>query len=130
MPGHNARQPQPVLSRTAIVHLIAVLSALCVKLGAGNVSAWLDAHSTVIAAVILVVSPFVSGFLASRHVTPLSSPKAADGTRLVPESQGIVGTVEHTLAPLASAVAAVSAMDVEAALAEAEAIFPAPPAAA
>lgn len=86
MAAHNApadSRPQPVLSTTAVVHVIAVLCAVLVKLGAGDVSTWLGAHSAVIAGAVLVVSPFVSAFLAARKVTPLSSPQAADGTPLV-----------------------------------------------
>lgn len=114
MPAHTAaptRRPQPVLSRTAIVHVIAVLCAVLVKLGAGDVSAWLDGHSDLIAGGVLLVSPFVSAFLAARKVTPLSAPQSADGTPLVPD-------------PGALSVRTVAA-DVEAALEAAAAIHPA-----
>lgn len=116
MSAHKAKQPQPVLTRAGIVTVIHVLAALCVSLGAGKVSGWLGNHADLIAAVILAAAPLVAGFLARRHVTPLSSPRNAAGEKLAPVS---------SLTATAQVAEAASAADQ--ALAEADAIHPTNP---
>lgn len=96
---------EPLLTRAGIVTAISVLAALLVHLGAGSVSDWLAAHSDQIAGVLLAVGPLVTGLLARAHVTPVASPKDNAGNRLVPATQQL---------------------DVSAALAAADAIYPGP----
>lgn len=83
MADHNAKQPEPVLMRAAIVTALSVLSALLVKTGASDVSSWLSIHSDEVAGALLAVGPAVSAWLARRHVTPLVSPRNAEGDKLV-----------------------------------------------
>lgn len=90
MAGHNARQPEPVLTRAGVIAALGVLSALLVKTGAGDVSTWLSIHSDEVAGGILTAGTVVAGFLARRHVTPLASPKGADGSRLTPDLSVVV----------------------------------------
>lgn len=82
MADHAAKQPEPVLTRAAVVTALSVLSALLVKSGAGDVSAWLSVHSDEVAGAVLAVGPAVSAWLARKHVTPLLSPKNAAGEKL------------------------------------------------
>lgn len=81
MADHAAKQPEPVLTRAAIVTVISVLVALLVKVGAGDVSTWLEQNEDVIAGAVLAVGPIVAGWLARRHVTPTvaGSPAGTDG---------------------------------------------------
>jgi hypothetical protein len=105
MSAHTEKQPQPVLTRAAIVTVVHVLAALLVEAGAGRVSSWLDARANLIALVILAAAPLVSAFLARRHVTPNARPRAADGTRLVP-----AGSTEAASAVVELALAKVRAI--------------------
>jgi len=88
--GHG--RPTPLLTRSTVVTIISVLSALLVKTDAGHVSAWLDENSNWIAGAILGLSPAVSGFLVRPHVTPVADPRNNDGERLAP-----VGAAAATL---------------------------------
>lgn len=83
MAAHNAAPSEPLLTRTAIVHVIAALVALLTLTGGGRVAAWLGENSDAIAGAVLLVSPFVSALLARRHVTPVAAPKDDDGAPLV-----------------------------------------------
>lgn len=84
MADHSNKQPQPVVTRAGIITALSVLSALLVHVGAGSVSTWLSVNSDAIAGAILGAGPLVSALLARQHVTPVESPRAADGTKLVP----------------------------------------------
>jgi hypothetical protein len=85
-------QAEPALTRSAVVTVISVLSAMLVKTGGGSVSTWLNQNSDIIAGLILAVGPLVAGYLTRGKVTPLAAPKAADGSPLVPAST--VNTVQ------------------------------------
>lgn len=82
--NHSEAPREPLLTRAGIVTAISVLSALCVHLGAGNVSVWLDSHSTLIEAIILALAPIITAVLARLHVTPILSPQDRNGNILVP----------------------------------------------
>lgn len=84
MADHAARRPEPVLSRAAVVTALSVLGAVLVRIGLPDAAGWLADYRDVIAGVVLAVAPVVTGYLARRHVTPLSSPRSADGVELVP----------------------------------------------
>jgi hypothetical protein len=79
---------EPVLTRAGVVTVISILSALLIKTGGGDVSAWLDQNSDLIAGAVLAVAPLVSGLLARRHVTPVTPAQApqalADGLSALP----------------------------------------------
>lgn len=82
MADHTAKQPEPVKTRAYIVTAIGTLSALVVHWHGGVYSTWLDEHKDEIATAILVAGPTVSAWLARKHVTPVVSPKSADGESL------------------------------------------------
>lgn len=86
MANHSveARRPQPVLTRSTLTTVIAVLSALLAHYGLASAGVWLDGHSDAIAGAVLAAGPTVSALLARRHVTPLAAPVDADGNELVP----------------------------------------------
>jgi hypothetical protein len=79
---------EPVLTRAAVVTVISILSALLIKTGGGDVSAWLDQNSDLLAGAVLAVAPLVAGLLARRHVTPVRPAQApqvhADGLSALP----------------------------------------------
>jgi hypothetical protein len=106
------KQPQPVLTRASIVGLVAILSAVLVKLGFGQVADVLVRWEDPVAGLILLAAPFVTAVLARNHVTPNSSPKDNAGNDLVP-----AGSTADTDAAAAAA------------LAQAEALYPTTPAA-
>jgi hypothetical protein len=114
MANHSQSGREPLLSRAGIVTALHVLAALCVQLGAGNVSTWLGAHSGVIASVVLALAPLVVAFVSRGKVTPLSSPKSADGVDLVPK--GSAAAVVDAAAVLArtDAIAADASSEVPA----------------
>lgn len=100
MAGHSTKQPAPGVTRARIAVVIGVLTALCVKLGLGQVASVLTQYEDPIAAVVLAVAPLVAAHLAKRHTTPLSSPKDADGNDLAP-----VGSPVHLDAAAAASLA-------------------------
>jgi hypothetical protein len=90
---------EPLLTRSTVVTIISVLSALLVKTGGGDVSTWLDANSDTIALLILTAAPLATALLSHKHVTPLADPRAKDGTPLV-----LSGSEAATVAPVVPVV--------------------------
>lgn len=93
----STARPEPVLTRAGIITAIAVLSALCVQLGAGDVSVWLGAHKDLISTVLLAASPLITALLARLHVTALLDPQDNEGNALVPV--GSVAAIAPAPAP-------------------------------
>lgn len=86
MADHSASQPEPVLTRAGVVTAISGLSAALAYVGLPDIADALSSYSAPIAGVILVVGPVVTAWLARRHVTPVASPRTADGSKLVVEA--------------------------------------------
>jgi hypothetical protein len=100
---------EPLVTRANIVTVIGFLSAALIHTNQGAISAWLGANADLLAGVVLGVSPLVTALLSRKHVTPVSAPKGADGTPLVPA---------NSVPPVSS----LSPVDVQAALAAANEI--------
>lgn len=103
-------RPEPLLTRAAVVTIIGTLAGLLVHFAGGHVSAWLDTNKDWIAGAVVAVGPILTGLLTRPHVTANSDPVAKDGTPLIP----------------AGSAAAVPDAGLDAALAEADAIYPQP----
>jgi hypothetical protein len=113
MAQHSTEQkrPQPLVTRAQVVTALAILTALLVKVGLGQVADVLNQYEDPIAGVILAVAPLVTAYLSRRHVTPKVSPQDDAGNDLVP-----AGSTVDTDAAAAAA------------LANAEATYPSNPA--
>jgi hypothetical protein len=84
---------EPLVTRANIVALVGVLSAALIHTNHGAVSAWLGGNADLLAGAVLAVAPLVTALLARKHVTPVSAPKGADGTPLLPSGSGPSATV-------------------------------------
>lgn len=103
MAGHSieTKRPEPLVTRAHVVTALAVLTALLVKVGLGQVADALTQYEDPIAGVVLAAAPLVTAYLARRHVTPKSSPQDDAGNELVP-----AGSTQDTDAASAAALAA------------------------
>jgi hypothetical protein len=101
MARHAVKQPQPVMTRAAIVTALTVLSALLVKVGLGDIAHELVALEDPIGGLILAGGTLYSAAIARKHVTPVASPRAVDGSPLV-----VAGSAAHVLSATAAALAA------------------------
>ncbi|WP_412736287.1 hypothetical protein [Krasilnikovia sp. MM14-A1259] len=77
---------QPLTSRAAAV---AVVGLVVVALAHAGIAIPADIREAVVE-VIAVGGPLVAAFWTRRHVTPTASPRAADGTPLVPAPPTLV----------------------------------------
>jgi hypothetical protein len=64
---------EPILTRTTVTTVIAGLSATLIRDGDVQAGAWVNAHSSAIAWVVLVAAPTVAGLLARRHTVSKAS---------------------------------------------------------
>lgn len=88
MAAHSSKQAEPLLTRTRVVTVIGGLSAALVWLHGGVYSTWLDENKDEVAGGLLLVLPYISARLSRKHVTPVASPKDADGVDLAPATTG------------------------------------------
>ena len=108
---------EPLLTRSTVITVISVLSALLVKAGGGSVSVWLYQNSDTIALLVLAVGPVVTALMSRKHVTPVAAPQNNAGVKLVPVTDvNPVVVVKEPFTPPA-------AVDY---LAQADAIHPSP----
>jgi hypothetical protein len=100
---------EPLLTRSTVVTVISVLSALLVKTGGGNVSVWLAQNSDSIALIVLTAAPLVTALVSRRHVTPVAAPQTNDGTPLVP-AESVASYVTPPALTVSAAFAAADAV--------------------
>lgn len=82
----NIQRPHPVINKAAVSGLVTSVAGVLTFLGYVGPAAKLDGMADSIGAVavglVLLLSHTVPAVLASKEVTPLENPQAADGTPL------------------------------------------------